>query len=79
MIPSNHQVLMQGYALATGENIGYKIGQKRFYFVLTDSLSYYETEESFTSGSKPIGIILLEEFSISKNDSRGRFQLAVHA
>ena len=79
MIPSNHQVLMQGYALATGENIGYKIGQIRFYFVLTDSLSYYETEESFTSGSIPIGIILLEEFSISKNDSRGKFQLAVHA
>ena len=50
-------VLMQGYVLATGENIGYRMGYKRFYFVLTDCLYYYETKESFESRSKPVGSV----------------------
>ena len=72
-------VLMQGYVLATGENIGYRMGYKRFYFVLTDCLYYYETKESFESRSKPVGKLPLEAFSIAKNETRGRFQLAILA
>ena len=70
---------MQGYVLATGENIGYRMGYKRFYFVLTDCLYYYETKESFESRSKPVGKLPLEAFSIAKNETRGRFQLAILA
>ena len=85
-LPSFHKmnvnpedVLMQGYVLATGENIGYRMGYKRFYFVLTDCLYYYETKESFESRSKPVGMLPLEAFSIAKNETRGRFQLAILA
>lgn len=72
-------VLMQGYVLATGADIGYRVGYKRYYFVLTDCLYYFETKESFEAKATPVGRLPLEIFSIAKNESRGRFQLAIHA
>lgn len=72
-------VLMQGYVLATGSNIGFAVGYKRFYFVLTDQLSYYETKESFESESPPVGVISLEVFSLSVTEALGKYQFAVHA
>ena len=73
------EVLMEGYVLATGSNIGFKVGYKRFYFVLTDSLSYYETKESFDNGSKCIDVLEMEAFSINRVESRGKYQLIINA
>lgn len=72
-------VLMEGYVLATGASIGYKVGYKRFYFVLSDCLSYYETKESFQSGSKSIGVLDMEAFSIHRIEARGKYQLYVNS
>ena len=79
MQSEGERVLMSGYVWATGEDIGFRVGLKRFYFVLSDKLSYFETEESYRSGSKPINNIPLEEFSISKNVERGMFKLTIFA
>lgn len=75
----DNRILVKGYVLASGANIGYKVGYKRFYFVLTNCLRYYETEESFQSGSKPIDILTLDAFSILKIEARGKFRLFINA
>lgn len=74
-----NEVLMEGYVLATGASIGYKVGYKRFYFVLTENLSYYETKESFQSGSKSIGVLDMEAFSILRIEARGKYQLYINS
>lgn len=79
MSEMKNEVLIEGYIHATGSSIGYKIGYKRFYFVLTNCLSYYETKESFQSGSKEIGVLKMEAFSILRIEARGKYQLVVNA
>ncbi|KAK8802375.1 hypothetical protein WA588_005346, partial [Blastocystis sp. NMH] len=73
------KVLIQGYVLASGPSIGFKVGQKQYYVVLTNSLYYYETEQSYVSGCKPIGSIELNCFYISKDDTPNKFAFAIHA
>ena len=79
MNSDNGVVLMKGYVWATGADIGFRVGFKRYYFVLSDFLYYYETEESFTSGSTPVGGISLDAFCICKSVERGMFKLAIFA
>ena len=73
------KVLMQGYVLASGPSIGFKVGQKQYYVVLTNSLYYYETEQSYLSGCKPVGSIELNCFYISKDETPNKFAFAIHA
>ena len=75
----NNRILVEGYVLASGQNIGYKVGYKRFYFVLTTCLRYYETKESFQAGSKPIDVLTLDAFSILKIEARGKYRLFINA
>lgn len=70
---------MKGYVFATGPNIGFAVGYKRFYFVLTDDLQFYETKESFESGSKPVGSLSLDVFTMSITQSRGKYEFVVFA
>ena len=79
MNTSSDRVLMQGYVLATGPNIGFAVGYKRFYFVLTDNLAIYETQESFDSGCKPVGILSLDVFNMSVTQARGKHEFVVFA
>ena len=79
MSKDREKVLMEGYVLASGASIGYKASYKRFYFVLTDCLSYYETKESFDSGANCIGYLTMEAYSIQRIEVRGKFQLIINA
>ena len=79
MNSSSSRVLMQGYVHATGPNIGFAVGYKRFYFVLTDDLSFYETKESFDSGCKPVETLSLNVFNMSVTQDRGKYEFVVFA
>ena len=79
LMKKEEKVLIQGYVLASGPSIGFKVGQKQYYVVLTNSLYYYETEQSYVSGCKPIGSIELNCFYISKDDTPNKFAFAIHA
>ena len=63
-----------------GNKSGASGNWKRRYAVLQDDIKYYESEEAFSSGAAPKGLVKLNAFFVTKAEGDNpQFEFTVHA